>query len=386
MKQTVPFPRRVLCALIVVVLVFATDWAPAQTSELPSVPAVTETKPVRGDGDSGDDMAIWLHPTDLSKSTVIGTDSKNGLMVYDLAGNELFFHEIGATGMVDLRYNFPLDGEQVALLAAGHEASNSIKLYRVDSSTRDLVEVSARAIEPGLTIYGTCMYHSRKTGEYYVFVTSQQGEVEQWRLFEGQGGTVDAERVRRFTLNPEGPNPDYTIEGCVADDQLGRLYLSQENAGRIWRVGAAPDDPAGNPMLIDKPQSEGGHTVADVEGLALYHRQDGTGYLVANNQGNHTYTVYSRDGANEYLMTYEIVESDSVDAVQSDDSIEITSVGLNSVFQSGMIVVEDGQNTAPGSAGNNNYKFVRWGDLANLPASPLTTDGFWNPRKADPGQ
>lgn len=188
--------------------------AKGQTEDVPSVPALIETEPVRGSGDSGDDMTIWLHPTALSQSTVIGTDSKNGLMVYDLSGNELFFHDIGATGMVDLRYHFPLGGEQVALLTAGNEASNNIKLYRVDPSTRDLVDVSARTIRLALTIYGTCMYHSRKTGEYYAIVTSQQGEVEQWRLFDNGNGKVDAELARSFTLNPDGPDGDYTIVVC----------------------------------------------------------------------------------------------------------------------------------------------------------------------------
>jgi 3-phytase len=344
--------------------------AKGQTNDLPSVPAIIETEPVRGSGDSGDDMAIWLHPTDVSQSTIIGTDSKNGFMVYDLAGNELYFHEIGGTGMVDLRYDFSLDEEQVALLAAGNLASNSIKLYRVDPSSRDLVEVSARAIQPNLTIYGTCMYHSKETGDYYVFVTSQKGEVEQWRLFGNGDGQVDAELARSFTLNPDGPDGDYTIEGCVADDVSGRLYMAQEGAGRIWRIDAEPVNGQLNQYMVDQPRTEGGHTVADVEGLAIYHQSDSTGYLVANNQGSYFFTVYTLEGSNDYLTTFAISESDSVDAVTSDDSIELTSLDLGPQFPKGLLVVEDGENSTPGNSGHDNYKLISWEQVINATSLP----------------
>lgn len=381
MKSLYAFWSRKLLLISLALFLFA-SCANGQPGDVPPVPASIETEPVRGGGDSGDDMAIWLHPTDLSQSTVIGTDSKNGLLVYDLAGKELFFYEIGATGMVDLRYNFPLNGDQVALLAAGNEASNSIKLYRVDPSNRDLVEVSARTIRPDLTIYGTCMYHSRKTGDYYAIVTSQQGEVEQWQLFANGEGKVGAERVRSFTLNPDGPDPNYTIEGCVADDILGRLYLSQEDAGRIWRVNAEPANDQLNRFLVDKPKTEDGHTVADVEGLAIYHHSESTGYLVASNQGNYTYTVYTREGPNNYVTTFRIAGSDSVDAVTSDDSIEMTNLNLGQQFPNGLVVVEDGKNTSPGNSGHDNYKLISWEQVAQKLSLPLPADASWDPRQS----
>lgn len=360
--------------------------AAAQTRELPEAPAVVETEPVRGGGDSGDDVAIWIHPTDRSSSVVIGTDSNNGLAVYDLTGEELAFLDDGATGMVDLRYDFPLGDGRASIVAAGNLASNRIALYRIDPDTRDLVDAAARDIRPGLMIYGTCMYHSRQSGEHYVFVTSEEGEVEQWRLLDDGDGRVDGRLVRSFTLDPDGPNGDFTIEGCVADDELGRLYLAQEDAGRIWRVGAEPGDAPVERIPVDEPRSEGGHTTGDVEGLALYHADRESGYLIANNQGDHTYTVYTREGDNRYLMTFRISGSESADGVQSDDSIEITSVGLGPAFPDGMVAVEDGDNTAPGNSGNDNFKLVRWRDVAMLHTPALTMESSWVPRPEEPGR
>lgn len=50
-----------------------------------------ETEPVLTSDDAANDPAIWLHPTDFTLSTIIGTDKQNSLYVYDLTGTELQF-------------------------------------------------------------------------------------------------------------------------------------------------------------------------------------------------------------------------------------------------------------------------------------------------------
>ena len=78
-----------------------------------SVTATIETEPVPNSDDAADDPCIWIHPTDPSLSTIIGTHKKEGagLIVYDLDGNEIQKVEDGRMNNVDLRYNFPLGGE-----------------------------------------------------------------------------------------------------------------------------------------------------------------------------------------------------------------------------------------------------------------------------------
>src|SRR4051812_16482465 len=51
--------------------------------------AHVETEPVAHSGDAADDPAIWINPADPSQSTIIGTDKKGCLAVYDLAGKQL---------------------------------------------------------------------------------------------------------------------------------------------------------------------------------------------------------------------------------------------------------------------------------------------------------
>ena len=61
-----------------------------------TVTATVETEPVPHSGDSADDPAIWIHPTDPAQSMIIGTDKHGGLAVYDLAGAQLQYLADGA--------------------------------------------------------------------------------------------------------------------------------------------------------------------------------------------------------------------------------------------------------------------------------------------------
>ncbi len=181
----------------------------------PQVVATVQTKPVSHSGDAADDPAIWRNGSDPSRSTIIGTDKKGGLVVYDLAGRLIQEIPNGKMNNVDLRKGFVLGGRKVAIVAASQEVGDRIALYRVDPSTRRLVDVAARPIESSIGVYGLCMYRSSVNGKYYVFVNSKNGEVEQWQLFASgaQKGKVDARRVRTFDVGTQ-------TEGCVADDAL----------------------------------------------------------------------------------------------------------------------------------------------------------------------
>lgn len=331
------------------------------------VSATVETAPAPRSGDAADDPAIWVHPSDPSQSTIIGTIKRAGIAVYDLAGKQLQFLQVGRPNNVDLRYNFPLGGQPVDLVAVSERATNSIGVYRVDPATRKLENVAARTLGLGYRIEGFCMYHNRRAGKYYAIVTSTSGRTEQWELFDNGSGKVDGKFRRRIQLGGQS-------EGCVADDELARLYLAEEEVG-IWRYGAEPDDTA-PPVLVDKTDS-GGHLTADVEGLTIYYASNGKGYLIASSQGASQYAVYRREENNAYVATFAIGAGSAVDAVTGTDGIDVTNVPLGSAFPMGVFVAQDDKN----DKGNQNFKLVPWESVARAVVPPLTTDPAWNPRK-----
>ncbi len=322
--------------------------APGRSTGPTAIPvqATIETDPVRSSGDAADDPAIWRHPNDGAQSTIIGTDKKRGLMVYDLNGRLLQELPDGNMGNVDLRHDFPLGGSPTAIVTAGNRSDNSIAIYAIDVSTRLLRNVAARRIEVDLGVYGSCMYRSAVDGTYYVFITSKSGEVDQWRLLETRQGTVDAERVRRFDVGTQ-------IEACVADDELGFLYIGEENVG-IWKYGAEPA--AGNGRTLVDSTGPAGSLAPDVEGLTLFLGDAGSGYLIASSQGRDAFNVYRREGGNEYVATFAIEAGNGIDRVTHSDGVDVLNASLGPAFPHGVFVTQDQEN----EGGRQNFKLVPW--------------------------
>jgi 3-phytase len=307
-----------------------------------TITATIETEPVPNGGDAADDPAIWVNSNDPAQSTIIGTDKRGGLAVYDLSGKQIQYLPDGRMDNVDLRDGFKLGGQTVTVVTASNRQDNSIAIYKINSQTRMLENVEARKIKHNLAVYGMCMYNSPKTGKAYYFGTSKSGDIEQWELFDN-GGKIDAKKVRNIKLGS-------TVEGCVADDQLGHLYIAEEAVG-IWKFGAEPE--AGSERTQVAKVGDG-RLFADVEGLTIAYGKDGVGYLMASSQGDHSYVVYRREGNNEFVKKFRVGNGDGVDGCEETDGIDVTTANLGNAFPHGVFVVQDGFN----DKGNQNFKLV----------------------------
>ncbi|MFN8376831.1 MAG: phytase [Anaerolineae bacterium] len=316
------------------------------------------------------DIAIWIHPTDPALSTIIGTDKRpgGGLMVYDLDGNLLQFVDVARMNNVDLRYNFPLNGEPTAIVVATNRDDNGLSVFRVNPETRQLEQIDAHTITTELDrVDGVCMYHSAVNGKYYAFVTSpNNGAIEQYELFDNGSGQVEGTRVRQFVVGSQ-------TEGCVADDELGNLFLSEELVG-LWRYGAEPD--AGEERVLVDSTGEDGHLTPDVEGSTIYYGSDGTGYLIVSSQGSNEYVIYAREGDNAYIGTFRIVDSELVDGASNTDGVDVTNFPLGGSYAQGLFVTQDGENVNPDA--NQDFKLLAWSDIAA--AFGLTIDTTHDPR------
>lgn len=321
----------------------------ARTAKI--VEPTMETQPVDDFGDAADDPAIWVDPSDPSKSLIIGTNKKRGLDVYDLSGKRVQSIADGRMNNVDLRDGFTLGGKTVSLVTASNRTDKSLSIYALDATTRKLVNVAARVVPTELEDpYGLCMYRSAKDGAFYVFINdSADGLHRQWRLTE-RDGKVDAERVRDVKVGTQA-------EGCVADDETGALYIAEEDVG-LWRYGAEPD--AGDTRKeIDKVGP--GKLTADAEGLGLWRGQGGKGYVVLSNQGADNYAVYRREGDNAFVGFFSVVANNAqgIDGVSETDGLDVTSASLGGgeLWQGGF-VAQDGRNLTPGA--RQNFKLVPW--------------------------
>jgi 3-phytase len=320
-----------------------------------AVRPVLETEVAASYGDAADDPAIWLHPDEPSKSLIIGTDKQLGLYVFDLQGRTVQVLPDGRMNNVDLRSGFPLGGEEATLVAASNRSNDSISVYRIDVGELQLVESAAGTLNTGFSDpYGLCMYHSARSGEFYVFVNEgDEGTYRQWRLFDNGEGKVAVERVREFEVGSQA-------EGCVADDELGHLYVDEEDVG-LWKYAAEPD--AGNERTLIDGTGKDGRLEADVEGVSLWVGENGEGYLVVSNQGADNYAVYRRAGDNAYVGHFHVVANaaENVDGASETDGLDVLNAALGERYPSGLLVVQDGRNIAPEE--RQNFKYVSWADV-----------------------
>ena len=338
----------------------------AEAAPMP-VTADAETVPVTTGSDSADDPAIWVNPTDPSKSIVIGNDKGTSLEVYDLSGARIQLIS-GAHGNVDVRTGFPL-GSGTVDIAAG--ASGGIRVYRINPATRQLTNITDGGRIGGVSGEGFCLYRSSLSGIFYAFIITSGGFVQQVRLGDANGnGLVDGQVVRTFQVGSES-------EGCVADDERRLFYVSQEDVA-LWRYGAEPGDVPSARVRVDSVGA-GGNLVSDVEGLTIVNQSNGTGYLLASAQNvadpnNSYFAVYEREGANAFLKTFRVVAGPVTDDCARTDGIAAVAANLGPGYPSGLFVCQDNGNTTPGTSGNQNFKFVRLEKILTLGGGPPPGD------------
>ncbi len=304
-------------------------------------------------GDAADDPVIWVHPRNPEKSVVIATDKNLGLYVYDLEGRVLQTLADGRMNNVDLRDGFLVDGKPRTLVAASNRTDKSIALYWFDAETRRLSSAGDRVPTGMGDPYGLCMYASADGGHYVFVNNGGDGLFRQWRI-TAKGGRAVAEQVREFTVGSQA-------EGCVADDETGALYVAEEGGG-FFRYSAGADG-GSERREIDRVDGPNG-LQADIEGVSIWHGEDGRGFIVLSNQGVDNYAVYRREGDNAFVGHFHVIADPGrgIDGVSETDGLDVSSAPLGKRFPDGLMVVQDGRNISPRE--RQNYKFVSWRDIA----------------------
>lgn len=320
-------------------------------SQLPAKPVPSvETASFKPSGaitDIADDSAIFAHPSAPELSVVIADDkddSTGGVGVFDMQGKLLQFRQDGKIGNVDLRTGFPFGGKSIVLVGANNRTTDTLIFWQLDPATRQLSAPVSAAIHTVSPNYGFCLYHSAASGKFYAFVTQETGAsvMEQYELAEN-AGKVTATKVRSFELGS-------ITEGCVADDELGKLYVAQEDVA-LWKYDA---EPSGGSMRVKIAAVGDGKVVADLEGVALAKGPDNSGYVVVSIQSESRFVTYDRQ-TGAFLRGFSVGANGSIDATTECDGLDISTANLGPGFAKGALVVHDGSNTGGESS---NLKFV----------------------------
>lgn len=345
--------NRVYLSLFVIGLVGAfsafrlSDSSAAAVPIIEQIASVVETQPVSGIGDAADDPAIWQHPTDPASSLIIGNDKKGALETYNLSGTRLQRITSSATfwGNVDVRGNYVM-------------ASNGgIRIYLIDPVTR-LLTPAAEPTSGAISTSGEglCLYDPGQVGVadglYAFTITRSVGRVRQYALTDADlDQKLAGVLVRDFTVGTES-------EGCVVNDQTGDLFISEEDVA-LWRYGAQPGDSTARVMVAPI----GPDFPADAEGVSL-----AGGYLFVSAQNvaapnQNWVNVYSASVPFSHVKSFRVVAGLVSDDCDRTDGITAFAGNLGPAFPGGIFICQDGNNGAPGTTGNQNFKLVHFESL-----------------------
>jgi 3-phytase len=327
-------------------------WA-GQAETKPAVAIIApqaQTEPMARQGDAADDPAIWLakNPAD---ARILGTNKKQGLLVYDLQGKQTQLLEVGRLNNVDVRQHIQLNGRKVDLAVATQRDDNSMMLFTINASGE---VAEAGRFPTGLkSIYGMCLYQPAGGG-VEAFINDKDGTFQQYKIGMS-GDRFSATLLRSFKVATQP-------EGCVADDANGRLFLGEETRG-VWTTSADAARPDALAMVLPV----GAHLAADVEGMAIYRKPGGapnTGYLVVSSQGDSSYVVLDAQAPYKVRGRFKVGFNlpAGIDGTSETDGLDVTSANLGGAYAQGMLVIQDGYKRLPD--GPQNFKYVAWGDVA----------------------
>ncbi|MFN4225659.1 MAG: phytase [Hyphomonas sp.] len=315
------------------------------------VMAALETDPAGARGDAADDPALWRHPADAAQSLILGTNKKEGLVVYDLDGKEQQRLPIGLLNNVDLRQSAdrPYD---VAL--ASNDEVNAISVFLIDRASGTVThrgDVPTNRMEP----YGICS--ASEDGQDLAGVTYKDGTVEVWTI-SASPSELSGTLVRTMKL-------DTQTEGCVFDEAQSLIFVGEENRG-LWKFAYREEAPTA--VLVDEIGGPAG-LVADVEGVSIWRGKDSEGWIVVSAQSANRFVIYDRKVPHTPRGSFSISANPAlgIDEVTHTDGLDVFSGPLPG-WPRGIIIAQDDANPRKGM--NQNFKVASWADVEaalNLP-------------------
>lgn len=304
-----------------------------------------------------DDPAIWIHPTDPSKSLILGTDKEGGLYTFDLDGKILADRTklgLQRPNNVDIRQGVMIDGRKMDLAFVTERDVSKLRVFSlpdviaVDGGGFDLFEGDP----PDWRLpMGVGLYHRPRDGALFAIVSRKTGPLDgylwQYRV-EGHGsGGVKLTKVRQFG---EFSGGEGEIEAVAVDDELGYVYYSDEWVA-VRKYAADPDAPDANRQLASFGLTGFDE---DREGISIYKLDSKTGYIIVSDQEVHKFRVFPREGTAGDPHNHPEIAVIPVSATSSDGS-EVTSVALAPNFPNGLFVAMSDDAT---------FHLYRWEDFA----------------------
>lgn len=332
---------------ILLILILGCEKKIQECSDIIKPTFVTET--LKWDSD---DPAIWINPSDVSQSLIIGTDkdTDGALYVFNLEGKiikEKTVQNLKRPNNVDVEYGLVLNGTPTDITVTAERETNKIRIFSLpDMKPVDNDGIDVFVGEVLRAPMGLSLYKRPTDGAIFAIVSRKEGPAEnylwQYLLTDDGNGKIIAEKVREF-----GKYSGYKeIESIAVDDQLGYVYYSDEQVG-VRKYYADPD-------IYDADKELGIIYTQDYwednEGISIYPTGAKTGYILVSDQAANRFRIYTREGTPAIIdpedpedneparpHVHKLIKIVNVSTNNSDGS-EVTNVDLGPNFPNGMFV------------------------------------------------
>jgi 3-phytase len=340
--------------------------SPSPASKAVEIEAEYSTAALSNDPD---DPAIWVHPSDPSRSLILGTMKvaapAGAVIVFGMDGQvKQVISGIDRPNNIDVEYGFRLGGRSVDIAVVTERLARQLRVFRIEPAQGRLAEVGripvleGQAGEAGAPM-GIALYKRSRDGAVFAIVSPKEGPRQdylwQYRLLDSGGGRLGAKLVRRFgNFSAASVRDENEIEAVVVDDALGYVYYSDEADGvHKWHADPEHADAGRELAHFAKDGFRG-----DREGIAIYALSDNTGYIVVTDQleEDSEYHIYPREGApgapHDHSREIAVVRG----GADATDGIEISSSPLGPGLPHGAFIAMN--------SGPRNFLVFRWQDVA----------------------
>ncbi|MFC5682506.1 phytase [Flavobacterium sp. MAHUQ-51] len=283
-----------------------------------------------------DDPAIWIHPTDASKSIIIGTDKETdgGLYAFDLQGKIIKKSiTLQRPNNVDIAYGLMVNGKKIDIAVTTERETNSIRIFRLpDLEPIDNGGIAVFEGEEMRGPMGIALYTRPSDKKIFAVVGRKNGPsgsyLWQYELTDAGNGIVSGKVVRKFGAY----SGKKEIEAIAVDNELGTVIYCDEQFG-IRKYKANPDE-NDNTELALFGQND---FKSDHEGIAIYKTSATKGYILVSNQQANTFMVYPREGANGNPNEYKLLAEIPTSTIECDGA-DVTNVNLGGAYHNGLFV------------------------------------------------
>jgi 3-phytase len=340
--------------------------APSPLSKALEIEAEYGTTPLANDPD---DPAIWVHPTDPSRSLILGTmkvaSPAGAVVVFGMDGQiKQVISGIDRPNNIDVEYGFRLGGRTIDIAVATERLKRQLRVFRIDPADGRLSDIGGIPIlhdqqgESGAPM-GIALYRRDRDDAIFAIVAPKEGPRDgylwQYRLVDAGGGRIGATFVRRFgRFSATTVREENEIEAVAVDDELGYVYYADEADG-IHKWHADPDHPDAAREL-----AHFGRTGfrGDREGIAIYALPGGTGYIVGTDQidEDSEYHLYPREGTAENPHDHSREIAVLRGGADATDGIDISARALGPGLPHGLMIAMNSE--------ARNFLIYRWQDVA----------------------